>query len=55
MDKKEYLKNRFMRDFLQYSLLHEYSLPVKKNAEKLYGVIGLNWLIGLSPNILLNI
>ena len=23
MDKKEYLKNRFMRDFLQYSLLQD--------------------------------
>lgn len=26
MDKKEYLKNRFKRDFLQYSLLQEDSL-----------------------------
>ena len=46
MDKKEYLKNRFKRDFLQYSLLQEDSLPAKEIAEKLYGVIDLNWLIG---------
>lgn len=46
MDKKEYLKNRFKRDFLQYSLLQEESLPAKEIAEKLYGVIDLNWLIG---------
>lgn len=45
MDKKEYLKNRFKRDFLQYSLLQEDSLPAKEIAEKLYGVIDLNWLI----------
>ena len=45
MGKKEYLKNRFKRDFLQYSLLQEDSLPAKKIAEKLYGVIDLNWLI----------
>ena len=38
MDKKEYLKNRFKRDFLQYSLLQEDSLPAKEIAEKLYGV-----------------
>lgn len=46
MDKKEYLKNRFKRDFLQYSLLQEDSLPAKEIAEKLYGVIDLSWLIG---------
>lgn len=46
MDKKDYLKNRFKRDFLQYSLLQEDSLPAKEIAEKLYGVIDLNWLIG---------
>ena len=46
MDKKEYLKNRFKRDFLQYSLLQEDSLPAKEIAEKLYIVIDLNWLIG---------
>ena len=46
MDKKEYLKNRFKRDFLQYSLLQEDSLPAKEIAEKLYSVIDLNWLIG---------
>ncbi len=46
MDKKEYLKNRFKRDFLQYSLLQEDTLPAKEIAEKLYGVIDLNWLIG---------
>lgn len=45
MDKKEYLKNRFKRDFLQYCLLQEDSLPAKEIAEKLYGVIDLNWLI----------
>ena len=46
MDKKEYLKNRFKRDFLQYSLLQEDSLPAKEIAEKLCSVIDLNWLIG---------
>ncbi len=46
MDKKEYLKNRFKRDFLRYSLLQEDSLTAKEIAEKLYGVIDLNWLIG---------
>ena len=46
MDKKEYLKNSFKRDFLQYSLLQEDSLPAQEIAEKLYGVIDLNWLIG---------
>lgn len=45
MDKKEYLNNRFKRYFLQYSLLQEDSLPAKEIAEKLYGVIDLNWLI----------
>lgn len=45
MDKKEYLKNRFKRDFLQYCLLQEDSLTAKEIAEKLYGVIDLNWLI----------
>ncbi len=45
MDKKEYLRNRFKRDFLQYSLLQEDSLPAKEIAEKIYGVIDLNWLI----------
>ena len=46
MTQQEYLKNRFKRDFLQYSLLQEDSLPAKEIAEKLYGVINLNWLIG---------
>lgn len=46
MTQQEYLKNRFKRDFLQYSLLQEDSLPAKEIAEKLYGVIDLNWLIG---------
>jgi ribosomal protein L31E len=46
MDKQEYLKNRFKKDFLQYSLQQEDSLPAKEIAEKLYGVIDLNWLIG---------
>ena len=45
MIQQEYLKNRFKRDFLQYSLLQEDSLPAKEIAEKLYGVIDLNWLI----------
>ncbi len=45
MDKKEYLQNRFKRDLLQYSLLQEDSLSAKEIAEKLYGVIDLNWLI----------
>ena len=35
MTKQEYLKNRFLRDFLQYSLLQEDSLPAKEIAEKL--------------------
>ena len=34
MDKKEYLKNRFKRDFLQYSLLQEDSLPATRNSRK---------------------
>ena len=34
-DKKEYLKNRFKRDFLQYSLLQKGSLPAKEIVEKL--------------------
>lgn len=38
MNKKEYLKNRFKRDFLQYSLLQEDFLPAKEIAEKLYGI-----------------
>ena len=46
MDKREYLINRFKRDFLQYSLLQDDSLSAKEIAEKLYGVIDLNWLIG---------
>jgi len=45
MDKKEYLKNRFKRDFLRYSLMQEDSLPAKEIAEKLYGAIDLDWLI----------
>lgn len=46
MDKKEYFKNRFKKDFLQYSLLQEDSLSAAEIAEKLYSVIDLNWLIG---------
>ncbi len=46
MNKKDYLRNRFKRDFLQYSLLQEDSLSAKEIAEKLYVVIDLNWLIG---------
>ena len=45
MDKKEYLKNRFKRDFLQYRLLQEDSLPAKEIVEKLSGVIDLNCLL----------
>lgn len=45
MDRKEYLKNRFKRDFLQYCLLQEDSLPAKEIAEKLYGVTDLNRLV----------
>ncbi len=45
MDKKEYLKHRFKRDFLRYSLLQEDSLSAKEIAEKLYGAIDLNGLI----------
>lgn len=45
MDRKDYLKNRFKRDFLQYSLLQEDSLSAKEIAEKLYSVIDLNYLI----------
>ena len=45
MDKKEYLKNRFKRDFLQYSLLQQDSLHTNDIADKLYGAIDLNWLI----------
>ena len=45
MTQQEYLKNRFKRDFLQYSLLQEDSLSAKEIAEKLYRVIDFNWLI----------
>ena len=45
MDKKKYLKNRFKRDFLQYSLLQEDSLSAKEITEKLYSVIDFDWLI----------
>jgi len=45
MDKREYLKNRFKRDFLQYSLLQEDSLSAKEIADKLYDVVDLDWLI----------
>ena len=33
MDKKEYLKNSFKRDFLRYGLLPEDSLSAKEVAE----------------------
>ena len=42
MNKKEYLKNRFKRDFLQYSLLQDDSLPAKEIAGKLYNVIDID-------------
>lgn len=42
MDKKEYLKNRFIKDFLQYSLLQEDSISAKEIADKLYGVVVLD-------------
>ena len=45
MGKREYLLNRLKKDFLKYCLLQEDSLPAKDIAEKLYGVIDLNWLI----------
>ena len=45
MNRIEYLKNRFKKDFLQYSLLQDDSLSAKDIAEKLYGVIDLRWLI----------
>lgn len=45
MERIEYLKNRFKSDFLRYSLLQEDSLSAKEIADKLYGVIELDWLI----------
>lgn len=45
MDKKEYLKNRFKRDFLRYGLLQEDSLSAKGIAEKLFAAIDFNRLI----------
>lgn len=39
MEKKEYLKNRFKRDFLQYALLQEDTLAANEIAAKLYGTI----------------
>lgn len=45
MDKKEYLKNRFRRDFLQYSLLQEDSLSDRVIANKLWNVVDLSWLV----------
>lgn len=39
MEKREYLKNRFKRDFLQYALLQEDTLSAKEIAVKLYGTI----------------
>lgn len=46
MDKKEYLRNRLKRDFLQYSLLQDDSLPAKEIADKVYDVIDLGWMFG---------
>lgn len=45
MDKKEYLKNRFRRDFLQYSLLQDNSLSDRVIANKLWNVVDLSWLV----------
>lgn len=45
MDKKEYLKNRFKRDFLQYSLLQDDSLSDRVIANKLWNVVDLSWLV----------
>lgn len=45
MDRKEYLKNRFKRDFLKYSLLQEDSLSAKEIAEKVYGRIDMEWFV----------
>ncbi len=39
MDKKEYLNNKLKRDFLQYSLLQEDSLPAKAIANMLFKVV----------------
>ena len=41
MDKKEYLTNKFKRDFLQYCLLQKDSLSAKEIADKLYGKVDL--------------
>ena len=38
MTKQEYLKNRFKRDFLQYSLLQEDSLSASKIVDKVFVV-----------------
>ena len=48
MEKREYLLNRLKKDFLKYCLLQEDSLSAKNIAEKLYGVIDLDWLISQS-------
>ena len=50
MERTEYLKNRFKRDFLRYSLLQEDSLSAKAIADKLYGVIELDWLTAEGKN-----
>ena len=42
MEKKEYIKNKFVKDFLRYSLLQEDSLPAEAIAGKLYEVLDLD-------------
>ena len=42
MDKKVYLKNRFKKDFIRYSLLQEDSITAAEIAETLYGVLSIN-------------
>lgn len=43
MNKQEYLKNRFKRDFLQYCLLQNDSLQGKAIAEEFYALLNLDW------------
>lgn len=45
MNKSEYLKNRFKKDFLQYSLLQEDSLSAKEIADKLYREVDAECLV----------
>lgn len=41
MERKDYLINRFKKDFLQYCLLQEDSLSAEKIADRLYSVVDL--------------